>query len=167
MTTPPPNRRWLWYFATLVVLTAVSITTMIVYNLKQQLKPGQLAAAQAVWKQKGPRDYDLTYTKKVGEPETYTVRVRNGAVVGAERNGQPLEERQLHYHSMNALFADVERFLEMDAEPGRPKTFTIARFDPDDGHLRHYIRRVMGSTERAEITVEKFTPAAPGAAAER
>ena len=161
MTAAPPNRKWIWYYATLVVLTAASITIMIVYNLKQQLTPPQFAAAQALWKEKGPRDYDMTYTKKVGAPETYAVRVRAGVVVSAERNGQPVEERQLHYHSMNALFSDVERFLELDAEPGRPRTFCVARFDPDDGHLRHYVRRVMGSTERAEITVERLTPAVP------
>lgn len=157
MSTPAsPNRNWIWYFVILVVLTTASITTLIVFNLGQQLKPAQLAAAADLWKQRGPRDYDMAYTKKVGEIETYVVEVRKGIVVSAERNGKPVEERQLRYHSMNALFSDIERFQELDAEPGRPKTFTIATFDADDGHIKHYIRRVMGSTERQEITVEAF-----------
>ncbi len=155
---PPRNRNWLWYFGILVVLTAASIATMIAFNLRQQLKPAQLAAAAARWKQRGPRDYDMTYTKKLGEAETYAVQVRNGVVVSAQRNRQPVEERLLRHYSMNALFSDIERFLEIDAEPGRPKTFCVATFDPEDGHIRHYVRRVMGSSERVEISVDTFTP---------
>jgi hypothetical protein len=158
----PTNRNWLWYFAALVVLSAISITTLIVFNLSQQLTPGQLAAAIQRWKEKGPRDYDMTFTKTVGEPETFVVEVRAGQVVSAERNGQPLEDRLLHYYSMNELFSYIKSFQEVDAKPGQPKTFTVATFDPNDGHLLRYIRRVMGTKQRAEITVTDFTPRPSG-----
>src|SRR5262249_4483768 len=63
MDSPRPNRGWIWFFVILIVLTVTSITIMIVYNLRQQLKPEQLAQARALWEQKGPADYDLDYTQ--------------------------------------------------------------------------------------------------------
>jgi Family of unknown function (DUF6174) len=156
------NRIWVWYFVLLAVLTVTSVTVLVTFNLRQQLKPEQLAAAKALWKEKGPRDFDMKYRQTAGdEPETYVVHVRDRQVESVERNGQPLEERQRKYHSMLALFGYIERFLEIDAEPNRPRTYTVAVFDPNDGHLLHYVRRVMGTSERAEITVTELTPAAP------
>jgi hypothetical protein len=155
----PKNRLWVWYFAALGVLTVAAVVTLIVYNLWQQLTPEKLAAAAALWKAKGPRDYDLTYRQSAGNSvDTYSVRVRGGRVESAERNGVPLEERQWKYHSMAALFGDIERFQELDAAPGRPRTYTVATFDKDDGHLLRYVRRVMGTRERAQIVVTAFTP---------
>ena len=84
------SRTWVWYFLILGVLSAAAATILIVFNLRQQLKPEQLAAAKALWKAKGPRDYDMTYRQLVGdEPETFVVRVRGGQVESVERNGQP------------------------------------------------------------------------------
>lgn len=158
---PRRNSGWVWYLVVLFVLTVAAITTLVTFNLRQQLRPEQLAAAKALWKEKGPRDYDLEYTKQVQQTELFRSRVRDGKVVAATRNGQPLEERLYRYSSVPGLFSDIERFLEIDAEPGRPRTFTVASFNGQDGHPLRYVRRVMGSTERVEITV-KLTPVAGG-----
>ena len=153
------NRIWVWYFVLLAVLTVTSITVLVTFNLRQQLKPEQLAAATALWNKNGPRDYAMKYRQTVGdETETYAVHVRGGEVESVERNGQPLEERQRKYHSMPALFSYVRDFLDFDSQPNRPRTYTVAVFDPNDGHLLHYIRRVMGTRERAEITVTELKP---------
>ena len=55
---------------------------------------------------------------------------------------------------MTALMDDIETFLEEDTEPGRPRTYSVATFDPVDGHLVRYVRRVMGTSERIEINVQ-------------
>jgi hypothetical protein len=154
-----PSRAWIWYFVILVVLTLLSITALVMFNLGQQLKPEQLAQAQALWNDKGPRDYNMVYTLNGSTTGTYRVQVRQGKVVSVIRDGQSVEKRLYVYSSMPALFEFIEDFLKQDAEPGRRRTFTKAVFDPQDGHLKHYVRRVMGTTERQEITVE-LTPVA-------
>jgi uncharacterized protein DUF6174 len=161
-TNGPPairqkSKTWIWYFVLLAVLTAAATTTLIVFNLKQQLTPQQLAAAQALWKKHGPESYDLEYTKEIGETkESYAVRVRNGEVVDVMLNDKPIERRLYRYHSMPELFGFIEGFLEIDSKPGRPRAFARATFDEEDGHLKRYTRSVSSPKERVEIIVTKF-----------
>ena len=159
----PPHRHygWVWYFAVLAVLTVAAISILIWYNLRQQLKPEQLAEAKALWKKNRPSNYDLTYTKKGSATGTFALEVRNGKVVSVTLDGRPItrDDRPLDpslysRYDMTGLLDDIDQFSRLDAEPGRPRTFTVAVFDPEDGHLIHYVRRVMGSTERIEINVQ-------------
>src|SRR5262245_28870815 len=103
MTSSHRNRGWIWYFVILAVLTVTSITILIWYNLKHQLKPEHLAQARALWKQHEPRDYHLKYTKKGSATGTLEVEVHNGRVQKVTDDGRPLERRQYEYHSMDAL----------------------------------------------------------------
>src|SRR5438105_6561558 len=99
------GRAWIWFFVVLGVLTVVAISVEVWYSFRNQLTADQLAAAEQLWKEQGPRDYDMEYTvKKVDSAEAFNVQVRKGRVVAATRNGQPVEERQLHYSDMRALF---------------------------------------------------------------
>jgi hypothetical protein len=170
-TAPPPAQRprtrgWVWYFVTLAVLTLTSLTVLIRYNLARQLKPEQLAQARALWEAKGPADYDMDYAQQGSAPGAFKVRVRHKKVVSVTRDGRPLEERLRRFSGMNALFGFIEDYLVQDSQPGAPRTFVTASFDPEDGHLLHYVRRVMGSTQRVEITV-RLHPANPAAANDR
>ena len=107
-TNGPPiaakqSRTWVWYFAILAGLSIAATTTMIVYNLKQQLTPEQLQAAVARWNERGPANYDMEYTKQTAAAEsleTYAVEVRGGKVVkvvvapglrGKDTQWQPVE----------------------------------------------------------------------------
>jgi hypothetical protein len=148
------SRGWVWFFVVLAILSAVAIGVQVWFNLRQQLTRDQLEAARALWKEKGPADYDLQYTKKGSVSGTFEVRVRGGRVVSATMDGQPLERRLYAFSDMPGLFDDLERFLEMDSAPGSPRTFTKATFDmAGDGHLIHYIRSVMSTRQRVEINV--------------
>ena len=160
---PPPQQsyRWVWYFVVLGVLTVSACTILVWYNLRQQLKKEDLQTARALWKQNRPPDYDLTYTKRGSASGTFFVKVRNGKVVdvtldGREvtQNDKPLDPSRYQRYDMTALMDDMETFLEEDAEPGRPRTYSVATFDPTDGHLIRYVRRVMGANERIEINVQ-------------
>jgi hypothetical protein len=165
------GRAWIWFFTILVVLTIAAITIQIWYNSQQQLTAEQLAAAQRLWKEKGPADYDLEYTKKVIDAtEVYHVKVRKGQVVSSTRDGQPEEERLYHYRDIPHLFGDIEEFWRQDHPEGQngqegqppnragevhsPRVFATAVFDPEDGHVLHYVRSVASKRERVEITVE-------------
>ena len=162
METSKKNRNWLWYFLVLAVLTIIATTTLAIYNLRQQLKPEQLDAAIDLWRAKGPAEYVLVYlakkTEQSGDMEDhYVVKVKGGKAFEVLVNGLPLaEERQLAYYGMHRLLQDIERFMELDAEPGRPKTFTRGDFNGKNGALLRYVRRVMGSRQRLEITVESL-----------
>src|SRR5437667_1387750 len=138
-------RRWVWYFAILAVLTLAAIIIQVGYNMRSQLTAEQLAQAEARWKARGPADYDMEYTiRKLESTETYIVKVRGRKAVSVICNGQPLEERLRSYSEMPSLFGFIERFIELDSEPGRPRTFANATFDPNDGHPLRYVRSVMG-----------------------
>jgi hypothetical protein len=154
---PQRNRGWLWFFALLVVLTLTAIIVEVRFNAGQQLTPEKLAQARQLWRENGPRDYDLTYTKKGDVNGEFFAQVRGGKVVYATMDGQPLEERLFPTVSMNALFHDIEQFLELDTEAG-VRAFTTATFDPRDGHLQRFVRSVMSKRQRIEITV-KLRPA--------
>lgn len=174
-TNGPPvavkkNRTWVWYFVIVAGLSIAATTTMIVYNLKQQLTPEQLQAAVARWNERGPASYDMEYTKQTAASEsieTYVVEVRAGKVVkvdvapglrGKDTRWQPIEERLYPYHSVPALFGFMNDFLAQDRRPGRPRAFVRAAFDDNDGHVMRYVRNVSGAKERVEIVVTKFEP---------
>src|SRR5438552_1562842 len=88
------SRSWLWFFAAVAVLGAAAVAINWTYNVRQQLTPEQLAAAEQLWQQHGPADYDLEVEKVVsgagseGEParDHITAKVRGGRVLAAELN---------------------------------------------------------------------------------
>lgn len=157
-TSSQRSRGWVWFFVLLAVLTVTSIAVQLWFNLQQQLTPEHLAAARALWKAKGPSDYDLEYTKKGSATGYFRVQVRGGKVVSAAMDGQPLEARLYSFYDMPGLFDDIERFLDLDRSPGSRRTFTKATFDPEDGHLLHYIRSVTSTRQRVEISVRLVPP---------
>lgn len=161
MNPPRRSRTWVWYFLILAVLAALSVAILIRYNRGQQLTRQQLDAARALWREKGPSDYDLDYTKTTTATERFRVQVRRGKVVSALRDGQPMEERLYIFYDMPGLFDALEGFLEEDARPGSSATYMVATFDPADGHLVRLVRRVMRTSERLEIRVT-LTPVSAG-----
>jgi hypothetical protein len=151
----PRNRGWIWFFVALVILAVAAIVIQVRYNLSQQLTRSQLQSAEAKWKAKAPSDYNMDYTfKKVDSTETYSVQVRNGKVLSVLHDGQPQEKRLYRYADMSALFGFLEEFLDRDSQEGSPRVFATATFDREDGHLIHYVRSVMSTRERQEITVK-------------
>ena len=155
-------RGWVWFFVALAALTVVAITLNWQFNLSQQLRREQLNAARADWKRHGPVDYDLEFAKEGSVTGTYSVRVRKGKVVSATLDGRSLEPRLYPTCHMDALFDDIERFLEMDQQPGSPRAYNVAAFDVHDGHLLRYVRSVSSTGQRVDIRVNSLTPVAAG-----
>jgi hypothetical protein len=153
---PPKNNAWKWFFAILIVLALFASILMIVVNWRLQLKPEQLEAARKRWETSGPASYVMNYTTRRNDEtrtDHYVVKVRQKKTYEVLVNDLPLTER-LDYYGMDALFNDVERFQDMDAEKDKPRTYTRAIFDDQTGAIRKYVRRVMGGHERQEINVE-------------
>jgi hypothetical protein len=160
------SRGWIWFFVALALLTITAISILIWYNPTVPLTPALLAGAKTKWKEHGPRDYDMDYTfKKIETTERFHVQVRNGDAVSVRMNDTiDLEPRLFPYYTMPGLFGIIEEFMEEDAKPGSPRTFTSVLFDPVDGHLIHYVRSVASKRERQEITV-RLTPVSSKSAA--
>lgn len=162
MTAPSHNRRWVWFFAVLVILAGAGVTIPIVFNLRQQLTRADLDAAIQRWKEHGPRSYNLRYVVKKGadEKDVYLAEIRNGRVVVAYHNGRRLDAEKSYWHDMEHRFSDIQGFMDEDAKPGKPAVFVKAQFDAKDGRLIHYVRSVKGTRQRVEIDVQELTPVA-------
>jgi hypothetical protein len=162
-----PNRGWIWFFAVMIVLSIAAAAITWTYNVQQQLTPEQLAAAQKLWSEKGPADYDLEIEKKFSSaasdgPEnfdTIAVKVRRGKVLAGTLNGRAITEaRLLAENDMPSWFGFIEEFLQNDLKPNAPRTFRTAYFDPQIGALLNFRRRVSGTHERQEITIRVSPP---------
>ncbi len=170
------SRGWIWFFVILVALVVLAVSTLVIYNLRQQLEPAQLAAARKLWEEKRPPDYVLTYTKKGDASGTFIVTVRNGKVAsvvmeeekGNDKVQEPLPQRLYEHYDMNGLFDDIERFLDVRARPDSPRTFMTAVFDPRNGQLLRFVRSVMSTGKRVQIDVEpiRIEPAKAASRAE-
>ena len=163
---PPPqprkNRAWIYFFVYIVVASLGVAAFMIWFNLSIQLTPEQLDEAQRLWKEKGPKSYNMVYTKRLNDDasvDKFEVEVRHEQVKKVLMNGRPLqkendedEDPRIH-HTMDRLLRDIERLMELDQKPGAKKVYVTAIFDDKSGALRRYVRRVMGTTQRIEMHI--------------
>jgi hypothetical protein len=149
------RRSWIWFFVILALLAAAAVYIQVWYNPTVPLTPALLADAEAKWKEHGPRNYDMDYTiKKLHSTERFHVQVRDGRAVSVLMNDDiVMESRHYPYHTMPALYSFIGDFMEQDAQPDKPRTFSSVLFDASDGHLIHYVRSVAVKQERQEITV--------------
>ena len=165
--TPTKNHAWIYFFAFLIVASVGVTAFMIWFNLSIQLTAKQLNEAKDLWKENGPKDYNLIYTKRLNDDSrvhTFKIKVRAGKVEEVLLDGKPLaqnkdegqEQDPRIFHSMHQILRDIERFMDQDSKPGAPKVYVTAIFDDKNGALRRYIRRVMGTNLRIEmhLTVE-------------
>jgi hypothetical protein len=159
----------------------------IVYNLRQQLRPEQLAAARERWRQNGASDYDLAFEVRYDtdpRPEEHAVEVRGGQVVSWVVNGEKLVPAPdgtrpppgtsaggdallevWKRPDVEGLFNMMQKWLDEDAASDSRRNFATANFDARDGHPLHYIHRVAGTRQRQEWNI-KLTRVGPGAKTE-
>ena len=164
------KRSSLWFFGILLVLALAGIVIPIVYNLRQQLTPEQLARVQALWRENGTGDYELRYSARHDrepEPDQVWVKVRDGKVVQASYNGEMLcfddlaglalgpATRSLALHDLssltvNGMLAQIEATLKEDETSTSRRNYATASFDSRDGHPVRYVHRVAGTSKRLE-----------------
>lgn len=162
----PPRKNWGWigYFAFLLIASVGVAGFMIWFNLNIQLKPEDLEAAQALWKEKGPKNYDMIFRKKLGisaQEDVFAVKVRNGKVESVRMNGEPLkpsedqkpDEDPRIYYSMDALFQFLVVFMERDQRNKEGKVYCVGNFDAKNGAIQRYIRYDMKTKDRVEMNI--------------
>lgn len=176
------SRRWIWFFAILVVAAALAITAPLVYNLSIQLRPEQLAEARRRWEDMAPDDFDLEYLIRtthdgLEEENQYRVIARRGRVVLIVGNGDviyidsslallagpavlALSPAEARHYGVPALFEQIEAGLHEDETADR-RNYSTAQFDPKDGHPFHYVHRIRGTKQRIEWNVKMTRIPAP------
>jgi hypothetical protein len=162
------------FFLVLIVLGTVAVVVPIVYNLRQQLTPEQVAAARARWQANGTRDYVLEYQVRVDSdprPDEYRVKVRDGKPISAICNGQPmllddgaglllgpgvkmLPAEDCLQQTVDGMFDEIERRLHQGTRADGKRNYATASFDSRDGHPHRFIYRVAGTKERLEWIIK-------------
>jgi hypothetical protein len=150
---------WVWFFLALGLLGIGAVAAPLWFNLSQQLRPEDVERARELWEHKRPADYEVEYTLQGLAPEHFTVRVRGGRVVAVADDNGPLAPGTYLFDDMDTLFRFIETDLANDRRPDSPRTFTVAGFSPEDGHVLHYVHSVLRTRARSEIDV-KLHPAA-------
>jgi hypothetical protein len=146
------NYGWIVYFALLIIASIGVAVGMIYFNRMIQLTPEQVTEARALWKEKAPRDYKLLFIKRINDdpkPITFAITVKDSKVIHARKDGIAIESDGAP--SMDGMFGEVERLLQVDREPGAKKVYTIARFDGKTGALLHFVHN---GPERIQIDVK-------------
>jgi hypothetical protein len=163
------------FFVVLAGLSVLAVVLPILYNLRQQLRPEDLARARELWRERGPADYELDYTLMIDRavhPERYAVLVRGGRVVFAGGEGRievldpdigvlagPSVRGVIHHEErildVPGLFDRIESVLQSDPQAGK-RNLTVAAFDPRDGHPRRFIHRVRGTDQREEWIIRLY-----------
>lgn len=147
---PRASSRWLWCLAGLSGLFLAAFVGLVIFNSQKRLTQDKLDLAKARWTAANIRDYDAEITVSGTTSATCHVEVRNNSVFWALHNEQPLEMEQASYWTVPGLFDVLNRDLKNDAEPGSPRALTRVTFDPNDGHLVHYLR----SRDRQNIVID-------------
>jgi hypothetical protein len=163
--TPRQNWGWMGYFLFLLVASIGVTVFMIWFNWHIQLKTEELEHNFALWKEKGPKNYDMIYKKKLGvlgTEDVFAVKVRAGKVESVRMNNAPLERNKDQdpevdpriYYSMDSIFRDIRRFMELDQKNKEDhKVYVVATFDSKTGAVLKYTRYDMKTKDRVEMNI--------------
>jgi hypothetical protein len=119
------RRGWVVFFAALFLLAAAAISLQVWFSLHQQLTPEALERARALWRAKGPADYDLKYTvaRQSRSGESLQAENRRDRVAEVKVNGQRLEPDLYPFHDLTPLFAT---FGQSPASGGPAEEVSVA-----------------------------------------
>jgi hypothetical protein len=126
-----------------------------------------LASADEKWKSAKIESYRVQIEVRGRQPATYEVRVENGKVQAATRNGLPLKQlRTLDTWTVPGMFYTMSidmhhqtSHAEGRAEPGEPNVRVRAIFDEQYGYPARYHRTEFvkrGENPTTSWTVTKF-----------
>lgn len=145
---------------------AAVLTVPVVYILThpgagEPLTQERLAAAEALWKEKGPKSYVLDVDVRGLH---HRIEVKDGAVVSMTTDGKAADERFREYWSVEGMF---QQLSEEISNLKHPETFGVtdpsevtllAKFDPVSGYPARFLRHVQSQTRSIEWTAKLEAP---------
>ncbi len=147
-----------------VVVVAVLLQVFVAQRTPE-LTEARLAAAQELWQQNGPANYDMDLELRGAQPGIVHVEVRDGKVTAMTRDGNVPPERTWDVWSVPGQFDTLERELvlaedpqhEMDVAAGT-KLQLRGEFDSEYGFPRRYHRYATGGAPEVFWRVTRFDP---------
>jgi len=139
------------------VIAALSVPVVYVITHRgtgDPLTPERLAAARALWKERGPKSYVLDVDVRDAH---HHVEVKDGKVVSMTTDGRKAEERLYGYWTVEGMFQSLSEELSNLQRPeaafGVSDTDDVimrARFDPRYGYPSRFLRYVLGQNRSVE-----------------
>jgi hypothetical protein len=129
-------------------VVAVCIVLFLRRNAVPELSATAFAAAEQRWQSNAPQSYTVETQVKGLQPAIYRVNVRDGQVVSATRDGNPLRDRRtLGTWSVPGMYGTMERDLQTNASAalGQSPLQLRAEFDADLGYPIRYVRLAWGT----------------------
>ena len=148
------------------LFAAVVALQLLVVRRIPPLSEVDLIAAEARWAERGPASYDLDFDIEGAQPGTVHVEVRDGEVTAMLRDGlAPRQQRTWQYWSVPARFDEIERELDLAADPEHEMQATVGtqlelrcEFDPEYGYPRQFHRIAYGGGTEVYWRVTNFQP---------
>jgi hypothetical protein len=126
------------------------------------LTADDLEAAERLWDEFGPADYDLDVELGGRQSGRFHVEVRSGRTTKVTRNGVPPQRRTWDTWTVPGMFDTLYQELELAAQPdgafGQPGARAVQRANFDDqlGFPRRYERFVLGTVYEIRWEVTRF-----------
>jgi len=155
-----------WFFIIMGCLLLVTLIGLLMarYSTRQIRIPTiartDFDAGWKKWQDKAPLDYRIRTVVAGRQAAEYEVTVREGRVVSATRNGQPLTQpRTMGTWSVPGMFDTIELDVNTTEEPNPRLKLTLrGEFDEQWGYPRRYLRNDYTSKTETQWEVTQFEP---------
>lgn len=154
---------WILILATLLLLVLGALLVAR-FSTRQSRLPGftrkEFDEGWSQWQSVAPADYRIKTVVEGRQPAEYEVVVREGRIVKATRNGQPLtQQRTMGTWSVPGMFDTIELDLDTTEETQPRLQLTLrGEFDEQWGFPRRYLRNDYTSKTETQWTVIEFEP---------
>jgi hypothetical protein len=156
-----------WIFAAAGVAGCIITIVIVNANPGEPLTLERLQAAQERWKQRRAADYDLRVEVRGAQKGDHEIQVRGGKVVRMTTGGFDVPQNAWTYWSVDGMLQFLQMELQNAERPelgfgvkDRKDVVMFARFDPDYGYPREYLRHVMGRSIEIRWEIISFEPRA-------
>jgi hypothetical protein len=132
-----------------------------------ELEATELAAAQQLWSENGPADYQITLQMGGALSDLRRIVVRDHQVVEMTINDRPASESSWSFWSVEGMLQFLEAEIRNKENPipgmgvSDPRQIILrARFDPDLGYPAYFLRHLLGRQQGTEWEVVEFESSA-------
>lgn len=147
-----------------IILLLLGLQLFVAQRIPE-LTEARLEAAQQLWQQRGPANYDMEVEIRGARPGIVQLQVRNGEPTSVTLNGRPPSRHTWNTWSVIGMFDTLERELmlaedpqhEMNVAPGALLRLRC-EFDPQYGYPRRYHRHATGGAPEVFWLVKRLEP---------
>ena len=164
-SAPPKNRSLAWILVPAILVLVACLAFLAIRFATADLRVPNFTrtefdAAWKKWQNAAPADYRIKTVVEGPQPAEYEVTVREGQVVSATRNGQPLTQyRTQGTWSVPGMFDTIESDIETTEQPQPMLKLSLrCEFDEQYGIPRRYLRNDYTSKTHTQWEVVKFEP---------